>query len=318
VAERYDNPVPAFHPADVGLVLTELGHAAIVRLLPDATADTLARQLARLAVTLRPGKRRHHAALFRAFAGDRAGIPDPDGYVRDNTSVHLLQRMIHARLRADPTWRPRALRVRGREHVDAALARGRGIVFWLLPLELNAILFRMACRDAGWAFSFMSHWRHGPARSRLGARLVSARDCRMEERFGPRLVMTERDKSTALGQAAKTLRDGGIVGFRGIGWAERPGRYPLLDGHLDLALGAPVMAQRTGAALFTVSCDVAGGALGLEFLPLDAGRGRRPAEIGAEFATRLERAILDCPPVWTVRARQWAPGHVPEAHPASA
>jgi hypothetical protein len=85
-----------------GLVLTELGHAAIVRLLPDATADTLARQLARLAVTLRPGKRRHHAALFRAFAGDRAGIPDPDGYVRDNTSVHLLQRMMHARLRADP------------------------------------------------------------------------------------------------------------------------------------------------------------------------------------------------------------------------
>lgn len=318
MAERYDDPVPAFHPADAGLVLTELGHAAIARILRDDTADRFAQRLARLAVALRPNKRRHHAALYRAFVGDRAGLPDPPSYVQDNIAVHLIQRMIHARLNADPGWRPSAFTVTGRESVEAVRATGRGIVFWLMPLELNAILFRMACQDAGWVFSFMSHWRHGPARSRLGARLVSARDCRLEERFGPRLVMTEDDKGTALRQAAAVLRDGGIVGFRGIGWTERPCRYPLLDGHLDLALGAPVMAQRTGAALFTVGCDVAGDVFRVDLEPLDAGRGRRPAEIGADFVTRIERAVLACPSVWTVRSRQWAPGSIPRPHPASA
>ena len=311
--ERQADPYPLVTPADFALAATEIAHAGLARVLSSERGDALARPLGRLATTIRPGKRRALETLYREMVGDRADMPAPETYVPDLIATLLEQRMIYARLGADMDWRPSEFVFDGTEAVSAALRSGRGVVLWLLPLEMIALLVRMACHDLGWPFGFMSHWRHGPSTSRIGDRLINARACRIEAQFGPRLVMTDGDTKTALAKARQRLEDGGVIAFRGIGWAARPTYYKLFAGQMHLAFGAPATARKAGAALFRVSCARTERGYRVGFAPVE-GAGERPLdEIGAEFAAALEAAAIAAPTLWSVKSRQWQPGDPPAA-----
>ena len=310
-SEHRDDEWPLVEAGDAALGMTEMAHAVLGRLLPDPVADRLTHSLARTATSIRPGKRQALEALYTQFIGTRSALPPPEVYVRALIATHLQQRMIYARLGADAGWRPHSLDTEGSAEVEAALSAGGGVVLWLLPLEMNALLVRMVCRDRAWPLTFMSHWRHGPSRSRIGQALFNARDCRIESRFGRRLIMTETDTAKPLAEAARILRDGGIVGFRGIGWAKRPVHYQFFEGHLHLALGAPIMAQRTGAALFVVSSCRTDAGFRVCFTAVDAARQHSPEALGAAFVAHLERAVIAAPSLWSVMSRQWQPGPFP-------
>ena len=215
--------------------------------------------------------------------------------------------MIYALLSAKADWRPAELIVDGEDAAAAALESGRGVVRWLLPLEMNPLLVRMIWRQFGRPLHFMSHWRHGPSKSTIGQKLFNERDCRTDAQFGPRLILKEDNTPAVLGAARRVLADGGTVGFRGIGWTKRLACYPLFDGHMDLALGAPATARQARAALFTVSTCRTEGGLRTVFAPLDVDNCRSLQDIGAEFAARLERAAIDAPSLWSVNSRQWHP-----------
>ena len=304
------DPYPLVAPADAPLAATEAAHTVLARTLGAASGDRLAGNLARIATSIRPGKRRALEQLYRDMVGADPQMPLPETYITRLIETMLQQRMIYARLAAKPGWRPH-LAVEGDDAVAAELARGRGAVLWLLPLEINAITARMACAARGWTLNFMSHWRHGPSTSRIGRHLINARDCRVESLFGPRLVMTDADTGTALAEAQRILRDGGLVGFRGIGWAKRPVCYPLFAGHMQLAFGAPATARKTGAALFIVGTARTDTGFRVCFEPVEGIAERPFEEIGAEFALRLERSAQAAPTLWSAKSRQWAPGPPP-------
>lgn len=308
--QERDTDPPFFAPQDIGLALTETAHAVIARGLSATAGDRLAPRLARLALTLRGAKKDRLAALYTRFTAGRAP-PIPAGDYPGAIIASLLQeRMFYARLAADRRWRP-DLAVTGFDTVEAALEGGQGAVLWVYPLELAPLLLRLACTDRGRPVSMMSHRGHGPARGRIGDMIINRRTRRIESNFGGRLVLTNADRTTALSQARTRIRAGGLVGFRGIGWAGKPAEYPLFGGHMRLALGAPVTARRAGAPLFTVRLERRGAGFHLEFAPLDAGPPRTLDEIGAAFAAGVERAIRAAPSLWKVDAWQWSPDPLP-------
>lgn len=300
------NP-PLILPVDAALLATESVHAVLARALGSETGDQLAGRLARFATRVRPRKRKMLEALYRDMIGGAGGMPPADQYITDLIETLLQQRMLYARLGADKNWRPSVLEVEGIEAVEAARAVGRGVVLWLLPLEMSALLVRMVCADRGWPLNFISHWSHGPSKSWIGRSFVNARDCRIEEQFGPRLVMTDTDTGSALANARQVLGDGGLVGFRGIGWSTRSVAYPIFAGKMHLAFGAPATARKTGAALFVVSASRVAGGFRVGFTAMENPTARDFEEIGAEFAAHLQAAAKASPSLWSAKSRQWGP-----------
>jgi len=155
------------------------------------------------------------------------------------------------------------------------------------------------------------HWQHGPSRSRIGQATIGARDIRIENQFGPRLTLRADDTQTAITEAQNILRRGGMVGFRGVGWANRPAYFPLFNGTMQLAFGAPSTAKRAGAALFTASVGRTDSGFRVAFERIDGVEDRSYEDIGAEFCKRLETAVRASPSLWQVKTRQWRPGAPP-------
>lgn len=308
---RRQGRIPILTPGDAMLAVTEAAHFVLGRTLSEQTGDRAAKSLARFAVRLRPAKRERLERLYLEMIGHRrASMPAPDHYVASLITTLLQQRTMYARLGTDPAWRPR-LELTGVDALSMAVRRGRGVVLWQLPLEMTGLLVRMACADHGWRLHQMTHWQHGQSISRFGMRLFNSRDCRVESEFGPHFVLTDDDKTSALTAARRVLREGGLVGFRGIGWAKRPAYYSLFSGHMHLALGAPATARRVGAALFAVTAGRVEGGYRVDFKPMQLSGSRPLEDVGAEFAALLECAATDSPSLWPVASRQWQPGPLP-------
>ncbi|MEM6944713.1 MAG: hypothetical protein AAF565_13270 [Pseudomonadota bacterium] len=303
-------PLALVEPGDLHLAITEPAHFVFARVLSDGMARRVASWLARLATALRPAKARVLRERYSAILGPAvAEALDPELYPSSLIETQLRHRTMLAQLGARPTWRPK-ITVEGAEAVEEARAAGRGIVLWFLPQEATVTLSRLVCHDRGWRLHHMSHELHGPSRSRLGIAIFNQRDCRIETQFGPRLVMGPDRTAGALAEAEAVLKDGGTVGFRGISWARRPLVRPFFAGHVSLALGAPAMARRSGAALFAVagSHSDEGYLLRFEALTIEEDL----TQTGEAFIGLLERAVLKDAAFWSVYQPQWQPGPPPE------
>lgn len=64
-------------------------------------------------------------------------------------------------------WRPR-FQITGREHLDDALAEGRGAVIWVAHFAFASLFTKMALSDAGYKVSHISRPEHGVSKSRFG------------------------------------------------------------------------------------------------------------------------------------------------------
>ncbi len=304
---RTTERLPLISVGDVALGGTELAHAILARAVPASSVDTLSRRLAETAVKLRPTKRRRLEARIAAILGPHtSGLSDPHAMYISQVAALLQQRMLYARLGARSDWRP-SIEVEGAAAVEAARQAGRGVVFWALPQEITSLLHKLVCHDRGWDLHQLSHWSHGSAVSWLGIRTISRRERHIEEQFCRRLVMRDGDKHGALKQARRVLMQGGTVGFRGIGWSNAPVRYGFFDGGIDLALGAPSLARRTKAALFSVAGHHSDNGFVIRFEPIDADGTRTAQDLGAEFVARLEEAVVRAPSLWNANLRQWSP-----------
>ena len=312
---RHDDDSPIIELVDGALAVTEAVHIAMARVMPPAMADQIASHLGRFASTIRPSKRRTLEELYRTIVGDTAGMPRAEDYVPTLIGTLLQQRMIYARLGANADWQPREFVIEGADAIAAERAKGRAVVLWLLPTEMIAHLVRMACRHNGWPLPFLSHWQHGLSRSTIGRATINARDCRIDALFGPRMVMEQNDTRTALASAQAILNDGGMVGFRGIGWSKRPVSFPLFEGWMHLAFGAPVTARRTGASLFVASAGRTEIGFRVRFEQIEGHAERPLEELGAEFAAKLEATAKASPSLWSVKSRQWQ-ANAPDADEA--
>ncbi len=142
----------------------------------------------------------------------------------------------------------------GREHLDAALAAGRGAVLWVAHFCFNALAAKKALDSAGYLAWHISRPEHGFSKSRLGIATVNRIRVRAElAHLGGRIVI-DRDRPMAATLAAqRLLKRNGIVSITAGAWeGQRLAEIDLLGGKLELAVGAPGLARLSGAALLPV------------------------------------------------------------------
>lgn len=213
---------------------------------------------------------------------------------------HYLQtmRVYHPR-----SWRPK-IRLIGGEHIEAALARGRGAVLWVGHLVFASLVAKMAIQAAGHSVSHLSHPHHGFSTTRFGMRFLNPVRIRAERRYlGERIVLSLTSSAAALAVLKDRLEGNGVVSITARELGRRPVRVPFLDGSIPLAAGAPNLARETDAALLAVfAVKERCGEFAVEIAPIDVDRdGTRSEYLDAaarDYARRLEAYVLDYPTQW--------------------
>ncbi len=200
-----------------------------------------------------------------------------------------------------PGWRP-PIRLTGTEAVRAAQARGRGILFWVMPTAYSSLFTKMAFAVEGYAVSHLSRWSHGYSASRLGARIWNPVCCRIEDRYLDERVRMERGRpaAVALRRLLRKLDGGGMASITCGPEGAESERLPCLGGHVRIATGAPKLASRAGASLLPVFCARASdGRIEVRIeAPLASGRdgGRSGLVAGlGEMVRRIEGFLLRHP-----------------------
>ena len=142
----------------------------------------------------------------------------------------------------------------GREHLDAALAAGRGTVLWVAHFCFKALATKKALADAGYRAWHMSRPEHGFSKSRLGIATVNRIRVRAElAHLAGRIVIDREKPMSATLAAQRELKRNGIVSITAGAWeGQRLAGVDLLGGTLELAVGAPGLARLAGAALLPV------------------------------------------------------------------
>jgi lauroyl/myristoyl acyltransferase len=192
-------------------------------------------------------------------------------------------------------WRPRVT-LRGREHLDAALAAGSGAVLWIAPFVYAPLISKMALHDAGYDVAHLGGPRHGFSASRFGARFLNPLWIGVESRFlSERIDM--RDAS-ALVQLMRRTRANQIVSITMGAHGRKRYTVPLAASRATFANGAPALAQRTGAPLLAVfTLREADGS----FVVTIEAAAAMPAGLAPEAA---ERRMVECA-AQSLEARVW-------------
>lgn len=143
---------------------------------------------------------------------------------------------------------------RGLEHLNAALARGRGAVLWVSDFVGAGEAVKVALARAGHRVSHLSRLEHGFSKTRFGIRFINPIRTRFEETYLRERVIYDRLRpKQALGRLTARLKDNGIVSIAASAHEGRrlaEGRF--FAGAHRLAAGAPKLARRAGAALIPV------------------------------------------------------------------
>ena len=213
------------------------GIALGVRLLPLEVSRALAALAARATFRL---SRRH---LFEALENLRLAFPDLDPDQRlalaRESQVHLFWNLIDV-MRME-RWGPadieRRCDLEGSEHIDAALARGKGVI--LLTLHLGN--FELAVRRFA-MYGAPTLVLNRPLANPLLQRLIAS----SRERTGARLADRERAAAPML----RHLRKNGIVAALNDRYARSNAVFaPLFGVRAATAAGIATLALRTGAAV---------------------------------------------------------------------
>ena len=206
--------------------------------------------LARLRDLQHPGWR----DVVSAAVGSRA-LPVGARDVRGRCLAHAIRGMLETLREYRPEgWQP-DLTLEGKECIDEALARGRGVILWVH--RFHPFVHFMALHRAGLSVCRASGVAHGHFyRSRFGRRWLNPVQTRVEDRYCERILIRSGSLSH-LRELQKRLDQNGIVAlyFDALE-STRNVEIPFLQGRLSVATRAASLAIETSATLlpvFTVS-----------------------------------------------------------------
>lgn len=201
-------------------------------------------------------------------------------------------------------WTP-AIELAGRDHIEHALGRGRGAILWVGHFVYGNLLAKMALHRAGYAVNHLSHPRHGFSSTRLGVRCLNPVQTTVEDRYlRERVLLSSNGADAPLARLRHRLGENGVVSISVRGDSRRPAAAPFLGGEIRIAVGAPVLAHKSGAALlpvFPLRTSERGFTVFVESpLAVDSSADRRDAVADALgcYAQVLETYVLAHPGQW--------------------
>jgi lauroyl/myristoyl acyltransferase len=202
-------------------------------------------------------------------------------------------------------WAPK-IRLEGEEHIEAALARGKGAILWVAHFCFNTQVTKMALKAGGYRVSHLSRPQHGFSKSQFGMRFLNPLRWNAELQYlDKRIIIVRANPGGSLCEAEAVLAENRIVSITAGAWEGRQvARGPLLGSCYALATGAPDLAQRTGAALLpVVATRIAGGAtfrvkIGAPLPTMFEDKLEAISAATAGFLAALETAVVEAPDQW--------------------
>ena len=149
-------------------------------------------------------------------------------------------------------WRPKPTLI-GRQHLNDALAKGRGVVLLTANFTYKDLMTKVALTDAGIGASHLSRDSHGFAESRLGKALLNPIYNGIERRFlRERLVFSGQDTKKVNEQIRQRLRENRPILVTVTPLGRRVRALPFLHGRIRIATGALNFAVEAGALVLPV------------------------------------------------------------------
>lgn len=249
-------------------------------------------------------------------------LPATDSQRAMRIARDLQAAVYELRLQNLRAWRPRLLgggwtprvTLSGAEHLAAALKAGHGAILWVGHFAFNSNVTKIALAAHGQPVAHMSRPEHGFSKTRLGVALLNPVRCIPEDRYlRQRIVYDRRNPAAAMRRMIATLNDNGILSITAGAWEGSDlAEGALLGGRLSVALGAPRLAARTGAALLPVFTmrepDGTFRVVIEQPIALPADLPRRSAECAAaqEYLTRHDDWVARNPDQWR-GWKEWRP-----------
>jgi lauroyl/myristoyl acyltransferase len=178
-------------------------------------------------------------------------IPFAPRSVRGRTFAHAIEAMMQLLRDYRPDgWQP-DITLEGKERIDRALDRGRGIVLWVH--RFHSFVHFVALHRAGFRVCRASGLAHGQFyRSRFGRRWLNPIQTRVEDRYCERILIRQGSLSH-LRELQQRLGRNAIVStyFDQLDHT-RNVELPFLEGRLSVATRAATLAAETGATLLPV------------------------------------------------------------------
>lgn len=149
-------------------------------------------------------------------------------------------------------WRPE-VPLTGREHIDAALAVGRGAILWISPFAFSDLVAKIGLAQAGYKLSHLSRPQHGFSETVVGMATLNRLRTRVEDRYlHDRVPIDVHGEQRSMLALRRIVRNNGVVGITVGAQTRNPHALPFGHGELSISAGAIRLAQITGASLLPV------------------------------------------------------------------
>jgi lauroyl/myristoyl acyltransferase len=238
-------------PKDVWEVPKLAMQAFVAWTLPEAAWSPLSRFLARSDLALHPTQTRSKVEqIGKMLAGKTAS--DCYRVAVQNRANLYDERFQYLRAWRPGGWNP-SLEVVGTEHVSAAIAKGRGIIFWGGLFSFNNLVAKMAMHRLGLEVVAFSIHLHGISGSLFGVRYLNRVYRDIENRYlQERLMVRWPEIPHAVQRMRDWIKANGAVYFAVGGRGRRTAAAPFLGYRIILATGPLALAESTGAALLPI------------------------------------------------------------------
>ena len=205
-------------------------------------------------------------------------------------------------------WRSE-IQVIGADHIDAAIAAGRGVVLWVAQFAYNDLVSKKGLYEAGYRISHLSRPRHNISATRFGITFLNPIWTRIEDRYLAErvLIRDAGDSGSALALLRQRLKENRIISISVGGQAKRFVPVDFLNCELRLGTGPLHLARTSKAVLlpiFTVKQETGILVVNVE-PPLIGGvgdDGEEPYEsVVQRYAERLRHYVLQYPDQWSAK-----------------
>jgi lauroyl/myristoyl acyltransferase len=288
------------------LIAFGLGVMAVVAwLVPERHWHPLARFLvpvSGLGLGSRVGARR--LASIRRALGPAFSAEQAEDILR-SVAGHLVARQFQLlRCYRPGGWSP-AITLRGAEHLDAAIARGRGTVLWVGQFAASDLVVKIALHRHGYRVYHLSNETHGFSRTAFGVHFLNPIRTAVENRFlAGRVILNKARPVVAMRTMQRLLQAAETVSVTAVdNDARRTLVAPFLNGALSVGSGAADLAYATGAVLLPVDTTQKDHIFTVTIgppldLPVERPRPEATSVAFRQYASNLEKVVLQFPEQW--------------------
>ena len=243
---------PAISPKDIYEVPRLVVQGLLAWTLPESGWWPLSRLFGQVNAAMHPSRNRRETADIVPVLTGTPVATRVAGIAVENWANRYEERFHYLRAWRPGGWNP-DLEIVGAEHVRAALAKGRGILFWAGNFSFNDLVTKMMWHQLGLSVSHFSRPIHGFSTTKFGVRYLNAVRRRIEDRYlGERLMVEIEETRGAMERMRDRLADNGAVSFTVGNRGHRTATASFLGGRITLATGPLVLARVVGATVLPV------------------------------------------------------------------